>query len=228
MLAYIKRKWWIAAFAVFLALHVALLALLYIYVIHQLLGTPFMKFEQHRGLEHYTTGEYLEFEKGPLFQEMLSSYEFLDECRVIDFYYCDNRYKDSLVYGKRPDVYGVMLDSGKDYEEIKARIMAEGIHDSTMSPWNLEKARDVYLMPQYNDGSIELVFIVGRDIEYLSFIMVTEILKEGQTRAFSSILDVILRWSALPFDLDERLVVTENAIHNARSMEAIQHLGSCK
>jgi len=197
-----KNIWWIIIAAILLVMICAF----YIFVLHPILGTPFMDFREFRGEEYYTTGEFLKFENGPLFQEMLCSFPFLKDCEVTDFYYSDNRWKDSFVYGKKPDVFGVMLDSGENFTRIKAQIEAEGIYDLTLNSWDQEKAMDVYAMAQRSDDeSIDYVFIVGRETDYLSFIMVTDLTNDEQTRTYSTLIDVIYFWSTLPFDVAVRI-----------------------
>ena len=193
---YDKKLWKITKRTIFII--VAFLA--YIFIIHPILGAPFKDFEEYRGVEYYTEGEYLDFENGLLFQKTLESYEFLSNLTVLDFYYSDNQWKDSFVYGKKPDVYGVLLDPGEDYEKVKAIIEKEGILDAELSSWDSDKALNVYLMPLDKcKENIKSVFIVGCEKEYLSYIMITDIVDDGQKRTYSAISDVIQFWSTLPF-----------------------------
>ena len=78
MYTYIKKNWWwMVTAAIFVIPGVAL----YIYVLHPILGTPFMNLKEYRGAEYYESGKYLEFEKGSVFREALDSYEFLKDCQ---------------------------------------------------------------------------------------------------------------------------------------------------
>lgn len=111
-----------------------------------------------------------------------------------------------LCIRKKPDVFGVMLDSGENFTRIKAQIEAEGIYDLTLNSWDQEKAMDVYAMAQHSDDeSIDYVFIVGRETDYLSFIMVTDLTNDEQARTYSTLIDVIYFWSTLPFDVAVRI-----------------------
>lgn len=196
MLAYLKKNWW---WIVTVAIFVVPLIPLYIFVLHPILGTPFMDFEEYRGVEYYTTREYLEFEKGPLFEEVLRSYTFLEDCHVTDFYYSDNRWKDSCVYGKKPDIYGIMLDCGDNYEKVKKQIAAECVSKETYIPLDVEESKDIYVMNTPNDENIILMFMVGQKEEYLSFIMVTESTVSEVKNFYTPLIDVIWAWSTLPF-----------------------------
>lgn len=198
MYTYIKKNWWwMVTAAIFVIPGVAL----YIYVLHPILGTPFMNLKEYRGAEYYESGKYLEFEKGSVFRETLDSYEFLKDCQVTDFYYSDSRYKDSFVYGKRPDVYGVVLDPGENYGEIKAIIAEIGYFENTLNSWEPEKATDVYAITGFaGKDTPEFLFIVGHDVEYLSFIMVTETTKQERKKTYDSLIGVVHFWSPIPFD----------------------------
>ena len=198
MKEYIKenRNWIIAV-----VIYIVLFLLLFIFVLHPILGTPFMEFEEYYGLEYYESGKYLDFEKGSVFREALDSFEFLQDCQVTDFYYSDSRYKDSFVYGKRPDVYGVVLDPGENFAEIKAQIIETGRFEATLNSWEPEKATDAYAITGFaGKDTPEFLFIVGHDVEYLSFIMVTETTKQERKKTYDSLIGVVHFWSPIPFD----------------------------
>lgn len=90
-------------------------------VIHPILSWVFPIME-HRGVDIYTSGEYLEFEDGALFEKAVNSLDFIDECIITDFYYCDTRMRDNLYYGKMCDTYALDLQVEDRYQETKESI----------------------------------------------------------------------------------------------------------
>ena len=206
-----KNMWWVLIVCIF-----CLLLVLYFLVLHPILGTPFMAFVEHRGIEYYTSGEYLDFEKGSLFRNAINSYSFLETCHVSDFYHADNQWKDSFIYGKKPDLYGIMLDPGDNYEQIRTIIAEESTDmDCYAKRPDMEDALDIYIMPPHDSTpSVLYVFIVGRNIEYLSFIMITDI------EQYHSLIDVMLFWSDLPFDSQ----AGQRTVQNRTYVPAVQQL----
>lgn len=179
-----------------------ILVLLFVYVIHPITGTPFVKHTTYSGLSYFTPETYGKLEKGDLFVETFYNYDFAEQCEITDFYYVDNKNKDSFIYGKRPDIYVLTLDAGQHYEEIAEYIRFVG------TPCGKESGYDeysYYFMPSSAVPSDRFVFRVGDTVNALQFILVTEISDEDlvvhtEDRDYVSmqiIMETIFYWSAL-------------------------------
>lgn len=177
------------------------LALLFVYVIHPITGTPFVKHTTYSGLSYFTPETYGKLEKGDLFVETFYNYDFAEQCEITNFYYVDNKDKDSFIYGKRPDVYVLTLDAGQHYEEIAEYIRSVG------TPCGKEAGYDkysYYFMSSSTVPSDRFVFRVGDTVNVLQFILVTEISDEdlvihaedGDFVSMRIILQTIHHWSS--------------------------------
>ena len=183
-------KW---AFAILILL--SLIFVVYIYTLQPILGIPFVPSKFYKGLEYYSSGDVWGYEKGATFLQELATYHFSQSCEIVDFYHYDNVEMDSFVYGKRPDVYAVRLDSGEQYSTLKQYIEESGKHVGTMLHYGNHKTH-FYLMPSHsNVSSDRFVFIVGEGAEILWFILVTEV-----ENSDSDIVNTIATWSSIDFD----------------------------
>lgn len=148
--------------------------------IQRIFGNPFRPEQEFKGLSCFDSQEYKNFEKGELFVETFSSYEFSNQCRVTDFYYINNQHQDSLYYGICPDIYGMTLDAGEYYDEVKSYIQQIGTDEGSYLVPSLDGKHVIfYSMPSYAEDAEDLyVFAVGQDIPFLRFILITEYREE--------------------------------------------------
>lgn len=193
---------WRTIIVLIIAIVILLLLAAYIFVIHPIIGTPFVPLTIYTGLSSFTPETYGELEKGDLFVDTFYSYDFAQQCEVTDFYYIDNKRKDSFIYGKRPDVYALTLDAGVNYGIITEYIRNNGTHCGT----EIEGYNTVsyYYMSTSDQPSDRFVFRVGNDSEVLQFILVTEISDKdlieqtsgGDYTNIQIIMETIFSWSS--------------------------------
>ena len=84
-----------------------------------------------KGICHYQEGDYLSFEKGREFQELIQSYGVESKGKMIDFYYIDNRVRDNPFYGKAPDIYALDIVATPNTYYAEKQAMAERAGTST-------------------------------------------------------------------------------------------------
>ena len=184
----------------------ALLFLGYVAILQPILGNPFVPFRAYEGLEFFAPSVYREFEKGTLFAQQYASYDFLESCDAIDFYYADNKTNDSFLYGKQPDVYALTLNAGTQYDSIAQYIRNTGTYCGEDIAKNGPYV--YYLMPSEGVASDRFVFCVGDTCEFLRFILVTEIededliIKTGSGDIVSEqiIMTTIRRYATLDYE----------------------------
>lgn len=173
----------------------------YIAVLQPMVGNPFVPYTIYHDPALFVPEVYGSIEKGDMFAEKFYSYVFSNKCEVIeDFYYIDNRTKDSFLYGKRPDVYALTLDAGEYYNEIAAYIRENGEYiakDGVDGEGTL-----YYLMPTSGLVSDRFVFRVGETVNALQFILVTEISEEdiADVGGAWNIMPTIFYWSGIQLD----------------------------
>lgn len=185
----------------------ALLFLGYVAILQPILGNPFVPFRAYEGLEFFAPSVCREFEKGTLFAQQYASYDFLESCDAIDFYYADNKTNDSFLYGKQPDVYALTLDAGVNYESIAEEIRSVGTACGT-HPYG-DEIFSYYLMPSSGLVSDRFVFCLGDSQKFLRFILVTEIDEEdliigtgsGDVVSRQIIMETIIRMSTLDYQV---------------------------
>lgn len=172
----------------------------YIFVLQPIVGNPFVSNKTLHDASFFVPDVYEDLEKGSLFAEMFYGYDFSDQCNVIDFYYTDNKTKDSFVYGKRPDIYAITLDAGEYYDEIIAHIQSNGTFIGKDGV--AEEGTSYYLMPSLGVVSDRFVFRFGNSVEALQFILVTEIDEKdvSQSGGVWNIMPTIFYWSGMELD----------------------------
>lgn len=144
--------------------------------VQRIYGNPFKPVQEFKGRSYIDFPNYLEFEKGELFVDSFLSFDFSNQCAILDFYYINNQHQDSLYYGVCPDVYGLTLDAGENYDEIKSYIQRVGTdRGDYLVPSKDGRHVTFYSMPiDSKDGRDLFVFAVGQDTPFLRFILITE------------------------------------------------------
>lgn len=104
---------------------------LFLIVLHPIMGNPFIPIYEYEGIEYFEDEIFREFEKGTMFVDVFSSISYVEECKITDFYYTDNKTYDSIIYGKRPGVYALDQNAGLQYSTIKAEIINSGTYCGT-------------------------------------------------------------------------------------------------
>lgn len=104
---------------------------LFLIVLHPIIGNPFIPIYEYEGIKYFEDEIFREFEKGAMFVDIFSSISYVEDCKITDFYYTDNKTYDSIIYGKRPDVYALDLNAGLQYSTIKAEIINSGTYCGT-------------------------------------------------------------------------------------------------
>ena len=174
---------------------------LFVFFLQPLLGFAFNTSKVYSGLEYYDSKTMHKFEKGEVFLAEFSSYAFADSCEIKDFCYVDNQWRDSIVYGKRPDVYAIELDSKEQFTSIKQAIEEGGEYVGTqLHRDNVQVS--FYLMP--NNATVpsdRFVFAVGKGKEILWFILVTEV-EDSDLQFKSDVLSTIEYWGGIRFVKD--------------------------
>ena len=95
--------------------------ILYLLVIQPFLARYFFPPIRTEGLLIYSEKEYLEFENGERFGQLINSMNFPKEFMEKNFYHYDNSKKDSLIYGKVPDIFVLEFELDEQmYYEIRS------------------------------------------------------------------------------------------------------------
>lgn len=134
--------------------------------------SPFTEFETLQGMEYYNSGGYKDLEMGKQFIDTFLDYEIAAECEVIDFFYRDYKPYDSIIYGKRADIYAIDLYTGENYEEVKSFVQEKGTYFTDLS--DDEQSICLYLMP--NDSGKEGLFLFAMedDHRFLRFLFISD------------------------------------------------------
>ena len=61
----------------------------------------------YQGEKYYNSGDYLGFDDGKEFQDMLRDFDVPGKGKVVDFYYLDTHVQDNPIYGKMCDIYAI-------------------------------------------------------------------------------------------------------------------------
>ena len=146
----------------------------YIFVLQPIIVfcSPFTEFETYQGMDYYHSGDYKELEMGSQFIDTFLSYEVAEDCEIIDFFYRDYKPYDSIVYGKKADIYAIDLYTGEDYEAVKSYVGAKGTHFTELS----EEGQTIhfYLMP--NDSGEKGLFLFAMEDAhgFLRFVLISD------------------------------------------------------
>ena len=174
----------------------------YIFVLQPIVVfcSPFTEFETYQGMDYYNSGDYKELEMGSQFIDTFLSYEVAEDCEIIDFFYRDYKPYDSIVYGKKADIYAIDLYTGEDYEAVKSYVVEEGTFFTELS----KEGQTVrfYLMP--NDVAQTGLFLFALEDTYgfLRFVLISD-RTESDFRFNSEIRDSLDGGPSFVWDMDE-------------------------
>lgn len=106
-----------------------LLLLIFVYylVLQPIIAKLYLGPEIYEGVHLVQSNEYLAFDGGEDFSEVLETCGAFELGDLTEFFYFDNRRSDSLFYGKQCDVYALSVKVASDalYEEKKESVYTE-------------------------------------------------------------------------------------------------------
>lgn len=82
--------------------------------------------KEYRGIDYFEDEQYLDFDRGSAFKEIVEQYEITEYGEVVDFYHCDYSEYNKRYFGESPNSY--ILDvqiSDEDYETSKSTLTSE-------------------------------------------------------------------------------------------------------
>lgn len=111
-----------------------ILALGFLILIHPLFVSVIPSID-HSGVELYTKGTYLKYDRGNTFQKLVSELSFVEYGEVTSFIYHDSALRDSWYISTFPDAFILELDMGESY--------AIAIQEMEMKEaWDFNSAQD--------------------------------------------------------------------------------------
>ena len=97
-----------------------IIAIVFFLFIYPLLAPSIFPSSPVTDINSYKNEIYLKNEYGTEFKRYLSSFDYLENGKVVGFYYADNYKYDSIVYGKIPDIIAVDIKlDDESYEMLK-------------------------------------------------------------------------------------------------------------
>ena len=132
--------------------------LLYAATLQPLVTSLFVPSIEYSGVDLYLEERYMEFDHSEAFSECISYVPFTEDPDIRHFAFYDSRWRDSIFYGRFPDVYVLDIDAGIQYEDIKLFIIKNGeeVYDETYF-WleNASPSDDIiFLVRPYDDDQI--------------------------------------------------------------------------
>lgn len=158
-------------------LWIATAIFLFLWLVHPIL-TIFVipPLSVHKQVEHYTSGRYVNFEDGELFQDFTESVELANSGEVVDFYHVNHWVRDNPFRGKHSDffVLDVHLEEGK-YTQAKELLQDEAAYgepakwdDYQACQWKPEGTTNTYMIACCDEDQIlRLVLITETEGDYV-------------------------------------------------------------
>ena len=143
-------KWVFLILGIILAAHVLFFALVWPIINQYIPG------KHHSGAELFTSDQYLQFEKGEIFNQHLAQLSFVEDAEVLSFDYYDFWFRDAIIKDKPfPDTYLVQLSPEIPFYEIvqylKTGCATERTHgDGTITTYRFSQ-----------DGAEDLCCVTG-------------------------------------------------------------------
>lgn len=85
--------------------------------------------KEYRGTDYFEDEQYVDFDRGSAFKEVVEQYGITEYGEVVDFYHCDYSEYNKRYFGESPNSY--ILDvqvSDEDYETCKSTLTSELVY----------------------------------------------------------------------------------------------------
>lgn len=123
----------------YVLLTVVLIIFVYFLIVEPIISRFFVATTDiHTGLEYFKNYEYISFESGTEFYNLLQLVDYYSFGDVVDFYHVDNYLRDNPIYGKMCDFFAIdILASTQDYIELAERFCSNDNFCCSMEDYNL-------------------------------------------------------------------------------------------
>lgn len=147
--------------------------LLYVLIAEPLISRLCFRSIVYQGVDYYKNQSYLEFEHGEDFDNVVSEFEFINKCEIIEFYYFDNKIRDNIIYGKMCDFFVLEFSPLDDYDSVSKSIEA----NTTYCGMRVDYKFYVASISTDSDSQ-HIVFALNDKNQILRFIFITDYPKD--------------------------------------------------
>ncbi len=155
---------WIAVALILVLGLLVLLLPLFVYIIPSV---------EHSGVDLYTRGTYLDYDKADVLQVMLSELSFIEQAEVTGFTYYDSVLRDTWHIRPFPDAYKLELHLGDCYASAAAELGAKCYRQDDVARDNSgENLQTFYLFE--NCGKDYMFAVLCEERQTVVFLLVTD------------------------------------------------------
>ena len=151
----------------------------------------------HSGIDYFTRQDYLSFEHGQLFMNIVREYGLNELGEATDFYHVDYRHRDNPIHGKYSDYFSVDIKmSDEEYILHRDQTIAGAQHSSNMDSFELYIIKFIPGTTR-NRGNVVLTAFCD-DLSMVRYILVADTYPDHLSDVYGSLLrmHVPLEWKS--------------------------------